>query len=164
MNAKFLARLLPSVQRDIFLPCSYVNAFWFGDASLSLWSVKAYYTLRPDVKNKKKQCGFLCLFVCLFARLFVCLILFPFVSFLVSLFFDDRCSSICPNLNEYFDKHLQNDKPQTNMVKNLRTLDQFFCVPLKPNTFRMSLPEVIMIANAFAMSILCGFLGCHFRK
>ena len=26
---------------------------------------------------------------------------------------------------------------------------------LKPNTFRMSLPKVIMIANTFAMSILC---------
>ena len=28
-------------------------------------------------------------------------------------------------------------------------------MPLKPNTFRMSLPNVIMIANAFTMSILC---------
>ena len=27
-------------------------------------------------------------------------------------------------------------------------------MPLKPNTFRMSLPKVIMIANAFTMSIL----------
>ena len=27
-------------------------------------------------------------------------------------------------------------------------------MPLKPNTFRMSLPNVIMIANAFTMSIL----------
>ena len=26
---------------------------------------------------------------------------------------------------------------------------------LKPNTFRMSLPKVIMIANTFTMSILC---------
>ena len=25
------------------------NAFWFADASLSMWSVKAYYTLWPDV-------------------------------------------------------------------------------------------------------------------
>ena len=31
-------------------------------------------------------------------------------------------------------------------------------MPLKPNTFRVSLPTMIMIANAFAMSILCVFL------
>ena len=49
MNGELLARLLPNVYRDIFLPCSYVSAFWFADASLSMWSVKAYYTLWPDV-------------------------------------------------------------------------------------------------------------------
>ena len=28
------------------------------------------------------------------------------------------------------------------------------CVPLKPNTFMVSFPEMIMIANTFTMSIL----------
>ena len=123
MNAKFLSRLLPSVQRDIFSPCSYVNAFWFGDASLSLWSVKAYYTLWADVKTKKKPMWFslfVRLFICLLACLFACLILFSFVSFLVSLLFDDRCSNICPNLDEHFDQHRQNDKST-----NLKTV--FLC-------------------------------------
>ena len=88
MNAKFLARLLPSVQRDIFLPCSYVNAFWFGDASLSLGNVKTYYTLWPDVKTK--QCGFfVCSFVYLCGHLFVCvsyffpLFVFQFLCFMM---------------------------------------------------------------------------------
>ena len=41
-------------------------------------------------------------------------------------------------------------------------------MPLKPNTFRMSLPKVIMVANTFTMSILRvplkPLLGCHFRN
>ena len=37
----------------------------------------------------------------------------------------------------------------------MRTLKSFFWMLLKPNTFRMSLPKVIMIANTFTMSILC---------
>jgi len=72
--------------------------FWFADASLSLWSVKAYCTLWPDVN--KSQCGFLCLFVCLFVCSFVCLcvLLFSFVCFLVSLFYDDRWYLCISNL------------------------------------------------------------------
>ena len=33
--------------------------------------------------------------------------------------------------------------------------NQFFWMLLKPNTFRMSLPKAMMIANTFTMSILC---------
>jgi len=78
---------------------------------------------------------FVRLFICLVACLFVCLVLFSFVSFLVSLLFDDRCSDKCQNLDEYFDKH--------------RQFYNFLCVPLKPTTFGVSFPEVIMIANVF---------------
>ena len=38
---------------------------------------------------------------------------------------------------------------------NVEFVKQFFWMLLKPNTFRMSLPKVIMIANTFTMSILC---------
>ena len=72
---------------------------------------------------------------CLIACLFVCLILFSFVPFSVALLFDDLCSDKCQNLDEYFDKNLQ--------------FYQFLCVPLKPTTFGVSFPEVIMIANVF---------------
>ena len=75
------------------------------------------------------------LFICLIACLFVCLVLFSFVSFSVSLLFDDRCSDKCQNLDEYFDKN--------------RQFYHFLCVPLKPTTFGVSFPEVIMIANVF---------------
>ena len=80
--------------------------FWFGDASLSLGNVKAYYTLWPDVKNKKK--GHVVFFVCscvyLFGRLFVCVsYFFSFVCFSVSLLFNDRCCNQCQNLDEYFE-------------------------------------------------------------
>ena len=78
---------------------------------------------------------FVRLFICLVACLFVCLVLFSFVSFLVSLLFDDRCSDKCQNLDEYFDKN--------------RQFYHFLCVPLKPTTFGVSFPEVIMIANVF---------------
>ena len=84
------------------------------------------------------------LFICLIACLFVCLVLFSFVSFSVSLLFDDRCSDKCQNLDEYFDKH--------------RQFYHFLCVPLKPTTFGVSFPEVIMIANVFTPrkhQILC---------
>ena len=73
------------------------------------------------------------LFICLIACLFVCLVLFSSVSFSVSLLFDDRCSDKCQNLDEYFDKN--------------RQFYHFLCVPLKPTTFGVSFPEVIMIAN-----------------
>ena len=33
--------------------------------------------------------------------------------------------------------------------------NQFFWMPLKPNTFRMSVPKVITIANTLTMSMLC---------
>ena len=46
------------------------------------------------------------LFICLIACLFVCLVLFSFVSFSVSLLFDDRCSDKYRNLDEYFGKKL----------------------------------------------------------
>ena len=75
------------------------------------------------------------LFICLIACLFVCLVLFSFVSFSVSLLFDDRCSDKCQNLDEYFNKN--------------RQIYHFLCVLLKPTTFGVSFPEVIMIANVF---------------
>ena len=86
------------------------------------------------------------LFICLIACLFVCLVLFSFVSFSVFLLFDDRCSNKCRNLDEYFDKN--------------RQFYHFLCVPLKPTTFGVSFPEVIMIANVFTPrkhQILCFF-------
>ena len=64
---------------------------------------------------------FVRLFICLIACLFVCLVLFSFVSFSVSLLFDDRCSDKCQNLDEYFDKN--------------RQFYHFLCVPLKPTTW-----------------------------
>ena len=78
---------------------------------------------------------FVRLFICLIACLFVCLVLFSFVSFSVSLLFDDRCSDKCQNLDEYFLKNLQ--------------FYHFLSVLLKPTTFGVSFPEVIMIANVF---------------
>ena len=39
-------------------------------------------------------------------------------------------------------------------MKNVGLKNQFFLMPLKPNTFRVSLPKVIMIANTFTMTIL----------
>ena len=81
-------------------------------------------------------CSFVCSFVYLFDRLFVCVSCsFSFVSFSVSLVFDVQCSDKCQNLNEYF-------------VKN-RQFYNFLCVHLKPTTFGVSFPEVIMIANVF---------------
>ena len=100
--------------------------------------------LQPLHRTKKKTGGsaclsllFLCLFVCLFvwSLVCVCLVLFSFVSFSVSLLFDDQCSDKCQNLDEYFDKN--------------RQFYHFLCVPLKPTTFGVSFPEVIMIANVF---------------
>ena len=107
--------------------------------------------LQPLHRTKKKQatrlvclcCFFVVfvvsssvrLFICLIACLFVCLVLFSFVSFSISLLFDDRCSDKCQNLDEYFDKN--------------RQFYHFLCVPLKPTTFGVSIPEVIMIANVF---------------
>ena len=101
-------------------------------------------TLQPLHRTKKKQatrlvclCSFfVCSFVYLFDRLFVCVsCFFSFVSFLVSLLFDDRCSDKCENIDEYFDKN--------------RQVYECLCVPLKPTTLGVSFPEVIMIANVF---------------
>ena len=78
---------------------------------------------------------FVRLFICLIACLFVCLVLFSFVSFSVSLLFDDQCSDKYQNPDEYFDKNHQ--------------FYNFLCVPLKPTTFGVSFPEVTMIANVF---------------
>ena len=55
------------------------------------------------------------------------------------------------NLDEYFDANQQTEI----MVFYVEFNHQFFRMPLKPDTFRMSLPKVIMIANTFTMSILC---------
>ena len=55
------------------------------------WGMWKHITLcGPTLKQK--QCGFLCLFVWLFVWSLVCLcvLLFSFVCFLVSLFYDDR--------------------------------------------------------------------------
>jgi len=59
----------------------------------------AIYTSR-GASSKQKQCGFLCLFVCLFVWPLVCLcvLLFSFVCFLVSLFYDDRWYLCISNL------------------------------------------------------------------
>ena len=79
---------------------------------------------------------FVCSFAYLFGRLFICVSCSFFLCFfLVSLLFDDRCSDKCQNLDEYFDKN--------------RQVYEFLCVPLKPTTFGVSFPEVIMIANVF---------------
>ena len=86
------------------------------------------------------------LFICLIACLVVCLVLFSFVSFSVSLLYVTLCSDKCQNLDEHFDKNHQ--------------FYQLFCVPLKPTTFGVSFPEVIMIANVFTPRkhpILCFF-------
>ena len=64
------------------------------------------------------------LFICLLACLFACLILFSFVSFSVSLLFDDRCSSKCPNLDECFDKNRKHDK----VLRNYSGTGNSFCV------------------------------------
>ena len=109
-------------------------------------------------QKKKRHClfGCLCFFVSLFVRVFICLvacllvrlILFPFVSFLVSLLFDDRCSKILTNILTKIGKR------KNNSVL-LRVLEISFFGCLKPNSFRMSLPKVIMNANTFTMTILC---------
>ena len=65
----------------------------------------------------------------------MCLVLYSLVSFLVSSFFDDQCSDKYQNLDEYFEKDHE--------------FYMFFCVLLKPTTFGVSFPEVIMIANVF---------------
>ena len=72
---------------------------------------------------------FVRLFICLLACLFVCLILFSFVYFLVSMLFDDRCSSKCQNIPTQFQKsrscysvcsnHFQ------NIHKHFENIDQF---------------------------------------
>ena len=55
-----------------------------------LGNAKAYYTLWPDVAKKTMWFSlFGRVFICLVVCLFVCLI-FPFASFLISLFSDDR--------------------------------------------------------------------------
>ena len=114
----------------------------------------SFYLFRLAARNgsshcigpKKKQatllvcflfvCFFVCSFVYLFGRLFVCVSYSFFLRFFFSFFvFDDRCSDKCQNLDEYFDKK--------------RQFYELLCVPLKPTTFGVSFPEVIMIANVF---------------
>ena len=109
------------VSRDcLFVVCLFVS---FGRTQ---W-------LQPVRRTTKKTGDVVCfvvcfvvslfvrLFICLVAYLFVSLILFSFVSFLVSLLFDDRCSNKCPNLNEYFEGNLQNDKVLRNHKENLNS-------------------------------------------
>ena len=54
-----------------------------------------------------------------------------------------------------FNKNHQNRVKVTIIVFYVEFKNQFFWMLLKPNTFRMSLPKVIMNANTFTMSILC---------
>ena len=56
--------------------------------------------------------------------------------------------------NEFNENH-QNRVKVTIIVFYVQFKNQFFWMLLKPNTFKMSLPKVIMIANTFTMSILC---------
>ena len=92
--------------------------------------------------------------VYLFGRLCACVSYsFPLCFFFISLRFDDRCSnkwvkprrtcwhksSKCQSLKSYSEKH-------RNTICWMR---------LKRNVFRMSLTTMRMITNAFTMSILC---------
>ena len=121
----------------MFLHLLFVQCFLFVSFGHTQW-------LQPLHRTKKKQatrlvclcCFFVCSFVYLFDRLFVCVSCSFFLCFFFSsLLFDDQCSDKCQNLDEYF-------------VKN-RQFYHFLCVPLKPTTFGVSFPEVIMIANVF---------------
>jgi hypothetical protein len=113
---------------------------------------------------------FLCLFVCLFVWSLVCLcvlLCFSFVCFLVSLFFDDRWYSCISNSyiagNVHSRRYINRQRIReiSKKIAKLRNHKIFltytnpvFWIALKRNTFRMSLPKVIMIANTFTMSIL----------
>ena len=122
----------------MFLHLLFVQCFLFVSFGHTQWLQPLHRT-----KKKNRRLGLFVfvvsssvrLFICLIACLFVCLVLFSFVSFSVSLLFDDQCSDKCQNLDEYFDKN--------------RQFYHFLCVPLKPTTFGVSFPEVIMIANVF---------------
>ena len=72
---------------------------------------------------------------------FVFLILFPFVVFCFLCFFMFDVPINFWNLDEYFYKTIKMTRSCTVM--------SILCVPLKPNTFKMSFPEMIMIANVF---------------
>ena len=58
-------------------------------------------------------------------------------------------------LDEYFENKSPKGQILKIIMKSVGTFKSFVWMPLKPDTFRMSLPKVIMIANTFTMSILC---------
>ena len=135
------------------------------------WGMWKHITLcGPTLK--RKQCGFLCLVVCLFVWSLVCLcvvfLFFPLrlFEFLCFLMIDDThalaihisrgtCTRGDIWIANEFNKHHQNQVKVRIIVVYVEFENQFFWMVLKPNTFRMSLPKVIMIANTFTMSILC---------
>ena len=123
-----------------------------------------FYLFRLATRNgsshcigpKKKTGGsaclsslFLCLFVCLFVWSLVCLcVLFFFPLFL----FQFLCFLM-------IDVPI-NVKILTNILTKIVNFITLLCVPLKPTTFGVSFPEVIMIANVFTPrkhQILCFF-------